>query len=217
MVKRSWGDADWIRIQQLLLYLKAIILNQCWCELCAADIPTLIRGKGKIGIVPTLLSMIVALLTNTIPLPPTTTTQSKKRPFVTQYTKIGQRMLRRCGGGERGEAAPKGEYLVLCGSSEVDQLPHGRRGRLVPRLVVFCRSGLYCVTEQRAGKHSPISGWYRRTQNRSRFALLVGSLIGHKPNYAKLLTLYSTLNFGEVVVLEIDLSCFSQALWDTNI
>ena len=66
----------WIWNYDLLLYLKAIINTVgsydappppesmlVWVGgryvLCAADIPTLIQGRGEIGIVPTLLTMIV--------------------------------------------------------------------------------------------------------------------------------------------------------------
>ena len=74
MVKSSWDDADWIWNYELQLYLKAIINIEgppesmlVWVGgryvLCAADIPTLIRGRGENGIVPTLSTMIVALNT----------------------------------------------------------------------------------------------------------------------------------------------------------
>ena len=76
MVKSSWDDAYWIWNYDLLLYLEAIInivgsydappppeSMLVWLGgryvLCAADIPTLIRRRGEIGIVPTLLTMIV--------------------------------------------------------------------------------------------------------------------------------------------------------------
>ena len=80
MVKSSWDDADWIWNYELLLYLEAILnivgsyvapplpeSMLVWVGghhiLCAADIPTLIweKGKGEIGIVPALLTMIVVL------------------------------------------------------------------------------------------------------------------------------------------------------------
>ena len=66
MVKSSWDDADWIWNYVPLLYLKAIInIVLVWFGgryvLCAADIPKLIRGRGEIGIVPTLSTMIVVL------------------------------------------------------------------------------------------------------------------------------------------------------------
>ena len=75
MVKSCWDDGDWIWIHELLFYLKVTLWGYnsydapppestlVWVSahhvLCAADISTLIQGRGETGIIPTLLAMIV--------------------------------------------------------------------------------------------------------------------------------------------------------------
>ena len=70
MAKSSRDAGDWIYFETSWGYDAPsphthLPLNQCWCAryvLCAADISTLIWGRGDIGIVPTLLALIVGWL-----------------------------------------------------------------------------------------------------------------------------------------------------------